>query len=38
MISSSLRFSLGWDNTLEDIDFTATTLANAVMLSRKKPL
>ena len=38
MISSSLRFSLGWGNTLEDIDFTATTLANAVMLSRKKPL
>jgi len=38
MISSALRFSLGWGNTLEDIDFTATTLANAVMLSRKKPL
>jgi len=37
MISSSLRFSLGWSNTFEDIDFTATTLANAVMLSRKKP-
>ena len=37
MISSSLRFSLGWGNTLEDIDFTATTLANAVMLSRKTP-
>ena len=36
MISSSLRFSLGWSNTLEDIDFAATTLANAVMLSRKK--
>jgi cysteine desulfurase len=36
MISSSLRFSLGWSNTFEDIDFTATTLANAVMLSRKK--
>ena len=38
MISSSLRFSLGWSNTFEDIDFTATTLANAVMLSRKPPL
>ena len=38
MISSSLRFSLRWGNTLEDIDFTATTLANAVMLSRKNPL
>ena len=36
MINSSLRFSLGWDNTIKDIDFTAKTLANAVELSRKK--
>jgi len=36
MISSSLRFSLGFSNTFEDINFTAATLANAVMLSRQK--
>jgi cysteine desulfurase len=35
MISSSLRFSLGFSNTFEDVNFTAATLANAVMLSRK---
>ena len=38
MISSSLRFSLGWSNTFEDINFTVKTLANAVMLSRQKPV
>ena len=35
-INSSLRFSLGWVNTLEDIDFAVKTLAKAVLLSRKK--
>jgi len=35
-INSSLRFSLGWVNTLEDIDFAVKTLAKAVLLSRRK--
>jgi cysteine desulfurase len=35
-INSSLRFSLGWVNTLEDIDFVVKTLAKAVLLSRRK--
>ena len=36
-INSSLRFSLGWGNTFEDIDFAVKILAKAVMLSRRKP-
>ena len=36
MINSSLRFSLGWVNTLEDIDFAVKILAKAVLLSRRK--
>ena len=35
-INSSLRFSLGWVNTLEDIDFAVKTLAKVVLLSRRK--
>lgn len=35
-INSSLRFSLGWVNTFEDIDFVVKILAKAVMLSRRK--
>ena len=35
-INSSLRFSLGWVNTLEDIDFAVKILAKAVLLSRRK--
>jgi len=35
-INSSLRFSLGWVNTLEDIDFAVKTLAKAVLLNRRK--
>ena len=35
-INSSLRFSLGWENTIEDIDFVAKALAKAVKISRKK--
>jgi len=35
-INSSLRFSLGWVNTLEDIDFVVKTLAKAILLSRRK--
>ena len=35
-INSSLRFSLGWVNTLEDIDFVVKALAKAVLLSRRK--
>ena len=35
-INSSLRFSLGWVNTLEDIDFAVKALAKAVLLSRRK--
>ena len=37
-INSSLRFSLGWVNTLEDIDFVVKALAKAVLLSRRKSL
>ena len=37
-INSSLRFSLGWVNTLEDIDFAVKILAKAVLLSRRKSL
>ena len=37
-INSSLRFSLGWVNTLEDIDFAVKTLAKAVLLNRRKSL
>ena len=36
IISASLRFSLGWSNSLEDIDFIAKTLSNAVELSRNR--
>jgi cysteine sulfinate desulfinase/cysteine desulfurase-like protein len=36
MINSSLRFSLGWVNTLEDIDFVVKILGKAVLLSRRK--
>ena len=35
-INSSLRFSLGWANTFEDVDFVVKILAKAVMLSRRK--
>ena len=35
-INSSLRFSLGWANTFEDVDFAVKILAKAVMLSRRK--
>ena len=35
-INSSLRFSLGWVNTFEDIDFAVKILAKAVLLSRRK--
>jgi len=35
-INSSLRFSLGWVNTLEDIDFAVKILAKAVLLTRRK--
>jgi cysteine desulfurase len=37
-INSSIRFSLGWVNTSEDIDFAVKTLAMAVKLSRSNPL
>ena len=36
-INSSIRFSLGWVNTSEDIDFAVQSLAKAVILSRKNP-
>ena len=36
VISASLRFSLGWSNTFEDVDLTAKTLSNAVKLSRTR--
>jgi cysteine desulfurase len=35
-IKSSLRFSLGWSNTKEQLDFTARTLSRLVTLNRKK--
>ena len=35
-INSSLRFSLGWANAFEDIDFAVKILAKAVLLSRRK--
>ena len=35
-INSSLRFSLGWANTFEDVDFAVKILAKAVLLSRRK--
>ena len=35
-INSSLRFSLRWINTFEDIDFAVKILAKAVRLSRRK--
>jgi cysteine desulfurase len=37
-INSSLRFSLGWVNSFEDIDFAVKVLAKAVLLSRSKSL
>ena len=37
-INSSLRFSLGWENTIEDIDFVAKALTKAVKLGRRKSL
>ena len=37
-INSSIRFSLGWVNTSEDIDFAVKALAKAVVLSRRNPL
>ena len=36
-INSSIRFSLGWVNTFEDIDFAVQSLAKAVILSRRNP-
>ena len=36
-INSSIRFSLGWANTSEDIDFAVQSLAKAVILSRRNP-
>ena len=36
-INSSIRFSLGWVNTSEDIDFAVQSLAKAVALSRRNP-
>ncbi|MBT6661980.1 MAG: cysteine desulfurase [Nitrospina sp.] len=36
-INSSIRFSLGWVNTSEDIDFAVQSLAKAVILSRRNP-
>ena len=36
-INSSIRFSLGWVNTSEDIDFVVQSLAKAVVLSRRNP-
>jgi cysteine desulfurase len=36
-INSSIRFSLGWVNTSEDIDFAVQSLAKAVVLSRRNP-
>ena len=36
-INSSIRFSLGWVNTSEDIDFAVQSLAKAVTLSRRNP-
>ena len=36
-INSSIRFSLGWVNTSEDIDFAVQSLAKAVLLSRRNP-
>ena len=36
LINSSLRFSLGWANTFEDVDVAVKILAKAVMLSRRK--
>ena len=35
-INSSLRFSLGWENTIEDIDFVVKVLAKAVKIGRRK--
>jgi cysteine desulfurase len=37
-INSSIRFSLGWANTSEDIDFAVKALAKAVVVSRRNPL
>ena len=37
-INSSLRFSLGWGNTLSDMDRVVETLARAVQQSRDKSL
>ena len=36
-INSSLRFSLGWGNTFDDIDLVVKVLAKVVTLNRKKP-
>jgi len=36
-INSSIRFSLGWVNTSDDIDFAVQSLAKAVILSRRNP-
>ena len=36
-INSSLRFSLGWGNTFDDIDLVAKVLAKVVALNREKP-
>jgi len=36
-INSSIRFSLGWVNTSEDIDFAVQALAKAVVQSRRNP-
>jgi len=36
-INSSLRFSLGWGNTFDDIDLVAKVLAKVVTLNREKP-
>ena len=36
-INSSIRFSLGWVNTSEDIGFAVQSLAKAVILSRRNP-
>jgi cysteine sulfinate desulfinase/cysteine desulfurase-like protein len=37
-INSSLRFSLGWGNTLSDMDRVVETLARAVQQNREKSL
>jgi len=33
-INSSLRFSLGWGNTFDDIDLVVKILAKAVMVNK----